>query len=385
MPYKWTLTSGNLPPGLSLKTLNSGRSGFLIGTPTTIGTYNWRYTVTDDTVPTPQSAYNDYTMTISSSMFMRGPLVFADWTIPPVARGAVLGGGYQNLLSVEEAGAHNSVFTYSVIEGSVPAWLTITVSATTNETNPVGSIQKYCYAYVNFSGTAPNAASFDQFRLRLTSSSGGFIDTGLIKLTVGGAVQVPTSFKLSTDKSFINEGESVTVTLTTTNQANNSSHAYKINGISSSDINVPLEGTITVTEKSIVKPIYETIDLGPFGSQTIIVGYQEEFYQDGTLTITAVADLTTEDIEMMNIFLPSRVQLGIPEDVPSTAVHIVDTSTQPAVPTFALSASAGSVQEGTPITVTLSTQNVPAGTEVAYRVSGVDLSTFQGRPAATGT
>ena len=389
MPYKWTLTSGNLPPGLSLQTLNSGRVGKLVGKPTTLGTYNWRYTVTDDTSPDPLSAYNDYTMTVSSSMFLRGLLVTENWVLPNIVKTGTLYTAYVGRLTVEEAGAENSVFTAAVIEGIKPSWLNVEISATTNGFDPFANkiVERYCYAVVSFSGTAPNATSTSKFRLRFTSSTGGFIDTGLISISVvepGVDVEsVPTTFKLSSNKSFINEGDSVTITLTTTNQANNSSHAYKIGGVSSSDINVPLEGTINVIEKSVEKPVYYTADLGPFGSHTFIINYIRQFYQEGSLTISAIADFTTESTEIMNVSLPSRVQLGVPGDVASINVNILDTSVTPAVPTFSLESSAASVQEGNPFTITLVTENVPVGTQVQYQVSGVDLNTFQRRSDGT--
>lgn len=382
MPYNWTLTSGNLPPGLSLKTLNNGRVGYLIGRPTQIGSYAWRYTVTDDTLPNPLSAYNDYTMEVSSTLYFRGKLVFDNWTFSQIQTNGTLGGAYSNQLTIEEAGAHDSVFTATVIEGTKPSWLTVTVTPTTNRTDGVPVI-KYCFAYINFTGTAPDTISTNQFRLRLTSTSGAYFDTGLIKLDVAKPGVTPigtvTNFKLSSNKSSINEGDSVVVTLRTTNQPNNSTHAYKITGVTSGDIDVALEGSITVVEKSIITPVYTTIDLGPFGSTTFISSYTEEFYQEGTLTIAATADLLTEGVETMVVSLPSRVQLGVAGDVPSISVNILDTSVTPAVPTYALSSSAASVQEGNPFTITLTTSNVPTGTQVGYQVSGVALNTFQRR------
>ncbi len=42
-PYTWKITSGSLPPGLSLNVSN----GQISGTPTTVGSYSFEYTVTD--------------------------------------------------------------------------------------------------------------------------------------------------------------------------------------------------------------------------------------------------------------------------------------------------------------------------------------------------
>ena len=114
MPYKWTLTSGSLPPGLSLVTVNSGRTGFLSGQPTAVGNYSWRYTVTDDQTPTPGSTFADYTMTVSCTLFLRGILVEENGVLPNATTGAILQGDYDNRLIVEETGVHNSTFTVSI-------------------------------------------------------------------------------------------------------------------------------------------------------------------------------------------------------------------------------------------------------------------------------
>lgn len=382
MPYKWTLTSGNLPPGLSLQTVNSGRGAFLIGKPTELGTFNWRYTVTDDTIPTPQSVFHDYTMSVSSFLMMRGSLIVPqNWVLGDIRQNEPLNPDlYTNILSIEEAGSHNSVFTAQVISGTKPSWLNITVTPTINRTDGV-PVAKYCFAYVNFSGTAGTDLGYYKFKLRLTSTSGGYIDTSDIYITVvqaGTTIETPavTSFKLSADKTFISEGESVTVTLTTTDQADNSTHAYKITGVSAGDINVPLEGNITVTQKEKVTPIYTSINFFPFGSTTFISGYKKEIYQEGTLTITASADLLTEGTEVMAIELPSRVQFNLATDVPRIDVSIVDTSVAPAVPTFELLSDSNSVQEGYPFTITLVTTNVSEGTTFDYSIEGVALNTF---------
>jgi hypothetical protein len=44
-PYTWSITAGELPPGLAL----NASTGAVIGTPTTAGSYSFTVTVTDDT------------------------------------------------------------------------------------------------------------------------------------------------------------------------------------------------------------------------------------------------------------------------------------------------------------------------------------------------
>jgi hypothetical protein len=65
--YKWSLTSGSLPPGMNLVTgapnqpgVASFTGGTLYGTPFTSGTYTFSVTVTDSTTPTAQTATQSF-------------------------------------------------------------------------------------------------------------------------------------------------------------------------------------------------------------------------------------------------------------------------------------------------------------------------------------
>ena len=51
-PYHWKITTGSLPPGLSL----TASTGAINGTPTTTGTFSFTALVTDSTTPTPFKA-----------------------------------------------------------------------------------------------------------------------------------------------------------------------------------------------------------------------------------------------------------------------------------------------------------------------------------------
>ena len=75
MAYKWEVTQGSLPDGLSLVTENSGRVGFLFGKPTKIGSFSWTITVSDDDSPVPSTASQSYSMNISASVHLVGFLI----------------------------------------------------------------------------------------------------------------------------------------------------------------------------------------------------------------------------------------------------------------------------------------------------------------------
>jgi hypothetical protein len=61
-PYKFSISSGSLPSGLTLNT----STGAITGTPTTAGTYSFTASVTDSTTPTPQTANTNASITIAA-------------------------------------------------------------------------------------------------------------------------------------------------------------------------------------------------------------------------------------------------------------------------------------------------------------------------------
>ena len=380
MPYYWRLTSGSLPPGLTLQTLNSGREGYLVGNPTQVGVYNWTYTVTDDTPPPdgPLSASNTFTMSISSSLYLRGSLIDEGGTLPASTLNLPLSDPYFNRLYVEELGVHNSGFSVSVIGGTKPSWLTVAVYPTTNITSSTTAFSKSCYAPINFSGT-PTAIGTHSFTIRVTSTTGAFIDY-TISLVVSQPgvkpVSTPTSYVLTANKSYIREGESVVIQLTTYNQANGSTVPYQITGISAADIGQSLSGNFTLSNITYRTPIYSSQT--EYLEYQDIIGYEEHSYQVGYLTITAVSDFTAEGTETMTISLPNQSQQAKADWVTSTNVDILDTSTTAARPIYNffpwqtdIGSPISSASEGVTFNITLETQNVPSGTEFDYAVYGI--------------
>ena len=87
-----------------------------------------------------------------------------------------------------------------------------------------------------------------------------------------------------------------------------------------------------------------------------------------TISVPIVADSTTEGSETLTVTAQGK----------SASTTINDTSLAPVVPTYNVSASSATVNEGSTATFTLSTTNVAAGTSISYSISGVSASDITG-------
>ena len=145
-------------------------------------------------------------------------------------------------------------------------------------------------------------------------------------------VLTPT-YALSTTSSGVNEGETFTITLTTTNLVNGIIIPYTISGVESSDIN------------------------GASLTGSFIVGVTN------TLTIQVSADATFDDGN--EIF-----SLALDNGSATVTVTIADTSKPDA--TYFLQPSSATVDEGGTLIFTLTTGNVATGTNLGYTITGVN-------------
>lgn len=154
-------------------------------------------------------------------------------------------------------------------------------------------------------------------------------------------VQLPVppapTYALSASSSSVDEGSSVAFTLATTNVTAGTSVAYVISGVDVTDVSpAQLTGKITV---------------GANGQ--------------ATLTVPIATDLLTEGPESLMLTVVGK----------TSTVLINDTSLTPLKPpTYALSASSSSVNEGGSVLFTLTTNNVKSGTSIPYAISGAVTS-----------
>ncbi len=157
-PFTWTLTSGSMPPGLTLAS-----SGVISGTPTTAGTFNFQTKVTDSQTPT--AAFNTY----SGSIVINPPLSLA----PAPLASATVGVSYS--ASVTATGGV-SPYAYNLASGNLPDGLAI---------DATGLIK----------GTPTKAGTFS-FTVQATDSISD-TTTGTFSITVKGRLQGAYAFTFS--------------------------------------------------------------------------------------------------------------------------------------------------------------------------------------------
>lgn len=145
------------------------------------------------------------------------------------------------------------------------------------------------------------------------------------------------TYTLRKSQPTVNEGESVVISLTTTDVPLGTLIPYVITSVAAADIDVPVAGDLVVDEN---------------GEASITIGFAE--------------DLTTEGDEVLLFTLAGILP-------PTTmSLTIIDTSLTPPPPaTYTLNTDVSSVDEGGTVAATLVTTQVPNGTLIPYTISGV--------------
>ena len=138
-PYTWTISSGSLPPGLSLST-----DGVISGTPTALGKFNFTAKVVDSQSPTQAFTSLATSMTINPVLSM---------TASSLPNGLV-GGPYSQTIT-----AANGLppYTYSVAFGKLPDNLNLTTDI--NDTSGTISGTPTVAGVFNFTIQAQDAAN----------------------------------------------------------------------------------------------------------------------------------------------------------------------------------------------------------------------------------
>ena len=160
-----------------------------------------------------------------------------------------------------------------------------------------------------------------------------------ISVTIVDTSLLPT-YSLSRSVASVTEGDSFTITLTTTNLPNGTTVPYTITGVDSSDINnASLTGNFTISSNS----------------ASLVVNTTWDYVTEGTETFTLTINPTYGT--------GSSISVAI-----NNLLH----------PTYSLSATPTSLNEGGNFTVTLTTTDVANNTTVPYTITGVSNNDISG-------
>jgi mono/diheme cytochrome c family protein len=156
-PYRWSVSAGALPAGLTL-----GTTGTISGTPTTAGTYSVTVKVTDSQA-TPATATKALSITVAAA-----PTSLTVTT--STLAGGTVGIAYSQTLA---AGGGRTPYTWALASGTLPAGLTISSTGV-------------------ITGT-PTAAVTSSFTVRVSDSSSPAVTaTKAMSITIGAAATTST-------------------------------------------------------------------------------------------------------------------------------------------------------------------------------------------------
>jgi hypothetical protein len=169
-PYMWVVSSGTLPPGLTLTSL-----GTLAGTPTTPGAYSFTVAVTDSSAATQR--YDK-----AMSLVIGAPLAITSGVLPNAKQGAQ----YSQVLTASGVGS-GSVWTVSA--GSLPQGISLQPNGTLTGAPTTTGSYVFQVSVTDASGQVASA------QLTLVVDSGFSISTAALS---DATLNVPYSLALAT-------------------------------------------------------------------------------------------------------------------------------------------------------------------------------------------
>jgi hypothetical protein len=169
--YTWSLTTGSLPPGLTLNT-----SGNIFGTPTTAGTSNFTVQVADNTSPTPQTATKALSITVGPALAI---------TTSSLPNGLATTSYSQTLTAT----GGTAPYSWSLSSGSLPAGLSLSGTGTISGTATTGGT--YGFTVKATDSTSPTAQTAIQ-ALSITITPAFSIVTTTLPNGVAGAAYSQT-------------------------------------------------------------------------------------------------------------------------------------------------------------------------------------------------
>ena len=329
----WSVSSGSLPPGLSL----SSTTGLLSGTPTTAGSYPFTVKITDTS---GGSATQPATLVIATVPSLAN-------TAPPSGQAAV---AYSDALAVTGG---TGPFTWGVSGGSLPPGLTLNTST--------GLL----------SGT-PTTAGLYSFTVRVTDSF-GLTATQSLNVTVGvGPLVISASASASTVAQGANLGYTVTITNTAASAYSGITFSIPLGNVLDDAVYnnnaAATSGTATVTGQTLTWT--GNLAAGAAATITFSITVSNPYTGNGTLAFTVTSPTTGTNCPSDGSDPRCTVSVAV-------SALTISQATSPAT------AAPGAVV-GYTVTVTNSGQVAYSGATFTDPLAGVlDDAAYNGNGAAT--
>jgi hypothetical protein len=239
-----------------------------------------------------------------------------------------------------------TVNTTNVVAGTVLYYDVENVTTTSNDFTgatsgsvTIGSDGKASFNISIKSDLETEGTQSFKTRLRTDSASGSVVRTSS-SVDINDTSKYVSTYTISSDKTSVNEGGSVTFTITTTYVDNGTPLYYEVVNTStnSNDFTGNVSGSITVNSNS------------------------------ASFTINIKNDLTTEGAESFTVRVRKDSTTGSVVATSGT-ININDTSTS--APTYTITPNKNTVVEDEIVTFDVTTTNVPDGTTLYYSIPGV--------------
>ena len=280
----------------------------------------WYYLNVGDDVSVPEIDDSSYNIQTNTSSVNEGGTLITTITTTGVANGTTL------YWSFSGTGISSSDFSSGSLTGS-------------------GSISNGSFNFTHVVAPDGLTEGSETLQIKLFTDSARQIQVASKNVTIADTSATVT-YNITTSTTSVNEGSPLTYTLTTTNVPNGTTLYSRLsgNGVTADDFSSGnLEGSPSIFDNTF------------------------SFYY------TVAADLSTEGSESLNfqIFTDSA---RTNEVASNSSVTINDTSQTPAGPSYALSVSPTTVNEGDTFTSTVTTTNVAQGTTLYWSAMGAGVS-----------
>lgn len=188
-PFTWSVSSGSLPPGISLSA-----AGVLSGTPTASGTYTFTVTVGDSAKP-PASDSAALSLTVA-------PLTISTTSL---ANGA-LGASYSQAIAMANGTAP---FTFKIASGTLPAGLALSTTGQITGTPTAAGVSNFTVQVTDADGqTASQALTITVGGMAITTTSlpNGTVGTGYLQAITVANGTTPYTFALASGSAALPPG-----------------------------------------------------------------------------------------------------------------------------------------------------------------------------------